>query len=82
MPVRCVNGLTVDGSRILIRCRKANFDQLPVDPWLCRAEEEASVGRGGLGGDPAAAAVGGCVDLGDREGVRDLEEHGEGGGGR
>jgi hypothetical protein len=46
------------------------------------AKEEASVERGGLGGDPAAASVGAAVDFGDRAGVRDFAEYREGGVGR
>ena len=41
--------------------------------------EEASVERGGLGGDPAVAPLGAVVDFGDRAGVGDFAEHGEGG---
>ena len=39
---------------------------------------ELSVERGGLGRDPAVTSVGAVTDLGDRAGVGDFAEHGEG----
>jgi integrase/recombinase XerD len=54
------------------------IDQLPGEPWLW-AREEASVERGGLGRDLAVASVGAVADFGDRAGVGDFAEHGEGG---
>jgi hypothetical protein len=68
----------VGGNRILTTARQLKIDQLPGEPWLW-AREEASVERGGLGRGPAVAPVGAVADFGDRAGVGDFAEHGEGG---
>lgn len=47
----------VIGSPMLTTARQLKVDQLPRDPGLNRAGEEAGVGCGGLGGDPPAGSV-------------------------
>ena len=57
-------------------CAATEIDQLPGEPWLW-AREEASVERGGLGGDPAVASLGAVADCGGRAGVGGFAEHSE-----
>jgi hypothetical protein len=72
----------VDGARKLTTSRQSKTDRSAA-PWLVvELGRKRGVERGGLGGDPSAAAGGGDADPGDREGDGDFAQHGEAGVGR